>query len=166
MLICKTGVSQKEKRIIENIFYNTIDLYSDAYITRNNVRISIRENADIFIQCLNKGDKWIYDINREDGLAMITGTSDKSPRIYVKILTKDLDLANNFLKIIAWNTKSDLYAKIKKNNPLAKVFQRNGYKFMGDRGSEILLCRKYIARPEKSNMRKIKGEEDGQRNTN
>jgi len=158
MIVCKTGVSKKEKRIIENIFYNTVDLYSDAYITRDNVRISIRENVDIFIKCLDKGDKWIYDLDREDGLAMITGTSDKSSRIYVKILTKDLDLANNFLKIIAWNTKTDLYAKAKKNNPLAKIFQKNGYVFKGDRGSEILLCRIYKPRPEKKYDKDIKGE--------
>jgi hypothetical protein len=50
-----------------------------------------------------------------------------------------------------WNVKCDLYAKIKKNNPLLKVFQHNQFQFVGNRGQEILLMRKYISRPEVRN---------------
>ena len=149
MIVCKMGCSKKEVRIIENIMENTIDLYADAYITRQNIRISLRENIDIFIKCLNKGDEWVYDADREDGLAMISGWSDKSKRMYVKVLTRDMDLANNFLKIIAFKASCDLYCKLKKNNPLVKVFQKNNYQFVGDRGSELLLCRKFLFRPER-----------------
>ena len=154
MLISKTGISLKERRIIENILDTNVDLYGDYYITRSNIRIYLRDNPDILFDCLNKSDEMVYDEQNENGMAFISGWSDKSPRKYVKILTKDEKLASSFLKIISWNARIDLYAKLKKNNPLIKVFQKSGYIFLGDRGSEILLCRKYIPRPERIQYKK------------
>jgi hypothetical protein len=156
MLIVKQGFSKTEKRVVENILFNSIDLYGDFYLTRDNIRLFLRDNPDILFECLKKGDRYAYDDSSEFGMAFITGWSDRSPRKYVKLLTKDEKLASNLLKIINWNIKGDLYAKLKKNNPMTKVFLRNSYSFAGDRGTEILLMHKYIARPE----RIMKKEED------
>ena len=149
MLICKEGVSKKEKRLIENILYDNVDLFGDFYSTKENIRISLRDNPEVLFDYLKKGSKIVYELDRENGLALIL--REKGFRPYVKILCKDEHLASNLLKIINWNVKCDIYVKIKKNNPLLKVFQRNQYAFCGNRGSEILLVRKYIYHTETHN---------------
>ena len=160
MIIIKEGYGRKERKILENILYNVVDLYGDFYCTKDNIRIYLRDNPEVLFDYLSKGDKVVYDTVSEAGLAFVTGWSDKSPRKYVKILTKDEKLASNFLKIISWNVKSDLYVKIKKNNPLIKAFNRNNYVFKGDRGTEILLFRQYIPRPDRPIY---KGEDENER---
>lgn len=158
MYIVKQGLNKKEVAQVKYILSEVIDLYGDFYITKDNVRIALRDNPEVLFDYLQKGDRLAYEVDGEKGIALVTGWSDKANRKYVKVLTKDMDLANALLKVINWQVKIDLYAKVKKNNPIAKVFQRNGYKFMGDRGSEILLKRTYIPRPEKKYEKDIKGE--------
>lgn len=148
MIILKQGYNKKDKRFIENVLYDVIDLFGDFYVTKDNVRIYLRDNIDILFKYLMKGDRIVYEENNEKGIALVTGWSDKSPRKYVKVLTKDEHLAGDLLKAMNWNIRYDLYAKIKKNNPLLKVFQRNQYQFLGNRGQEVLLMRKYLARPD------------------
>ena len=144
MIIFKTGrLSEREERIIDEILEECDDIYRDFYITRNNLRLFIQENKDLLYLGLRKGDKLIYEENR--GFIFITGWSDnKSPRKYVKILAINDHSADRLLKALAWNIKTDLYIKIKKNNPLVAILKRNNYRFIGDRGLEVLLCRKYI----------------------
>jgi len=151
MLVCKEGLSKKEKRFVLNALENNVDLYSDFYVTKDNIRIGIRENSDILFKYLGRGDMILYEEDNEAGFGLVTGWSDKASRKYVKILTKDLELADKLLKINNWNANIDLYAKLKKNNPLGKVFLKNGFSFKGDRGNEILLMRKYIYHPESKN---------------
>jgi len=146
MFEIKQTLSRRDKRTVESCLYEVVDLYSDFYYTRDNIRISLRDNPEILFSSLGKGDKIVLDSENEKGIAVITGWSDKSPRKYVKILTRDEKLADKMLKIITWSLKCDLYVKIKKNNRLLKTFQRNFFKFVGDRGQEILLLRKYIER--------------------
>ncbi len=43
------------------------------------------------------------------------------------------------IKVAFQNVQCDLFAKVKKNNPLKLALQRNRFKFAGDRGKEILL---------------------------
>ena len=157
MLKCKDGLNKKEKKFVNYILEEVCDLYSDFYVTSNNIRIPIRDNPDVLFDYLNKGDVIAYEENNENGLALVTGWSDKATRKYVKLLTKDEHLASNLLKIINFSANIDLYAKLKKNNPLIKVFQRNGYSFKGDRGSEILLMRQYIYHPQKIHSKDEEG---------
>jgi len=146
MLIIKEGCNQKDKQFISQILYNVVDLYGDFYSTKDNLRISLRDNPDVLFKHLKSGSQVVYEENNENGLALIL--KEKSFRTYIKILTKNPTLANSFLKIISWHVKEDLYVKIKKNNSLFKVFQKNNFQFLGNRGNEVLLGRKYIARPE------------------
>jgi len=146
MIILKQTPARKEHSKIEAILEDNIDLYGDFYFTHDNIRISIRDNIDVLYRCLRKGDIVIYNEN-EKGIAIITGYSDKAERKYVKILAKDEENVDDLLKIIQWNIRRDLYVKIKKNSKFLKCFQRNYYKFLGDRGNEVLLFKKYIKRP-------------------
>ena len=140
MLKYQTGQpSKEEKRKIVSILSDIIDLYGDFYITKNNLRLMLRENTHLLFECLGKNDKIVYG---EEGIAFITGWSDNSNRKYIKILAKDTSDAEKILEIVNWNLNETLYAKIKKENPILSALQRKGFKFAGDRGKEILLCRK------------------------
>jgi len=158
MLKCKEGLNKKEKKFVKYILEENVDLYSDFYCTKDNVRIPLRDNPDVLFDYLNKGDVIAYEEDNETGVGLVTGWSDRSPRKYVKLLTKDEHLASNLLKIINFSANIDLYAKLKKNNPLIKVFQRNGFSFKGDRGSEILLMRQYIYHPQKLHSKDEEGD--------
>jgi len=141
MIQYKRGqASKKELSIINDILENFIDTYSDFYITRKNLRLFIKENKDLLFDCIKKGDKIIYA--EEKGIIFITGYSDKADRKYIKILAKDEESADYLIKVMGWHTeKEKLFAKVKKNNPIRRVLQRNNFTFCGDRGKEILLVR-------------------------
>lgn len=139
----KQNLTKKEKETVWALLQDLTDIYKDFYITKNNLRLFIQDNLDLLYECLKKGDKIIFD--KELGIIFIYGFSDNAPRKYLKILTKDENSANRLLKVLSWHLKIDLYAKIKKSNPVIKVLERNGFRFLKDRGAEILLFRKYMS---------------------
>src|SRR3989304_1449703 len=151
MYIIKQGLNKKEKQQIKYILYDIVDLYGDFYSTRENIRISLRDNADELFDYLKKGSKIVYELDKETGLALIL--KEKGFRTYIKILTKDEKTTSNLLKMINWNIKENIFVKLHKNNNLIKIFQRNGYSFQGNRGSEVLLSRTYVPRPESRNTK-------------
>jgi len=140
MIKYKSGkLSKKDTTIIRSILTDVTDIYGDGYITRNNLRLFLKENTNLLFEGIEKGDKIIYEENK--GLIFITGWSDKANRKYIKILAKNDESADKLLKIVGWHIKEDLWAKVKKNNPIRRVLQLNNFKFAGDRGKEILLFR-------------------------
>ncbi len=128
-----------EKEKIIYIIKNITDLYGEFYITKKRIRYAINENIDLLFKCIEKGDKVFVE---ENGVAVVVGYSDQSPRKYVKILTTNNEIAETLLKRINEEIPEELYAKIKNENPRKKVFEKCGYKFAGGRGREILLVRK------------------------
>lgn len=141
MIKIKSNLSKKGKKQVSSIIEEFRDLYNDFYITKNNLRLPIKENIDLLYTLLNKGDKIIFD---EKGVLVVLGYSDKSPRKYVKILTENEKVADKLIKNLNWNILGELYCKIKKINPLKNILLRNKWKFVGDRGKEILLKREKI----------------------
>lgn len=139
MITFKTGLSKKERMELASLISEFTDIYSDFYITKNNLRLFIKENITILFECLQKGDKVAYS---EDGVAIVTGFSDKMNRKYLKILAKTNDDVEKLVKIVTWNLDCDLFIKIKKNNPQKGILLKLGFKFLGGRGKEILLMRK------------------------
>lgn len=139
MIIFKTGLSKKERMELTSLISEFTDVYSDFYITKNNLRLFIKENITVLFECLQKGDKVAYS---EDGVAIVTGFSDKMNRKYLKILAKTNDDVEKLIKIMIWNLDCDLFIKIKKNNPQKGILLKLGFKFLGGRGKEILLMRK------------------------
>ncbi|MHA1787850.1 MAG: hypothetical protein ACTSXT_01355 [Candidatus Helarchaeota archaeon] len=131
---------------VREILSNLIDFYGDFYITKNNIRLSIRDNLHILFNDLNKGNKIIFNQNV---VGVITGFADKTNRKYLKLIYNDVNKVGKILKILNWNFSEDLYIKIKKKNPIQKVLLYNGYKFKGGRGKELLFVRKYIRNREK-----------------
>lgn len=149
MIEYKSGqLSKKEELQVEKIISSIIDIYSDFYLTKENLRLYIKENIHLLFDCLKQGDKIVY--NEEDGIIIVTGYSDKAPRKYLKILAKNDKSAERLLTVMLWNVEENLYIKLKRNNPLIKVLQslddykENKFKFRikGYRGNEILLIKK------------------------
>jgi len=143
MIQVRKGKLKKQEEYELTTFISELtDIYSDFYITRNNLRLYIKENTDLLYNCLEKGDQLAFSKNK--GIAFITGFSDKAKRKYLKVLAKDDQSADHLLKALLWQVNYDLFVKIKKNNPIRQILQRNNFKFIGDRGKEVLLLRKYI----------------------
>lgn len=144
MIYFKSGkVSEKEKSILENLLDEIVDNWRDFYATKEKLRLFLSDNRNILYESLNKGDKVVFSENQ--GIVYVTGYSDNFPRKYLKILAKDNESANKLLKVLLWNIKTDLWIKIKKNNPILSTLQKNNFVFRGNRGKEILLVRKYLA---------------------
>lgn len=146
MINFKDGtLNKKEKQYVNIILSDIVDIWGDFYITKDRLRLFIKENTHILWEALEKGDKIIFG---EEGILLITGFSDKAERKYIKILSNNEENTDKLLKILNWNiTNIDLYAKVKKESYTLKSLQRNGFKFLGDRGKELLLCR--VAKKEK-----------------
>jgi len=77
MVIFKTGLSKKEESDIVKYINELTDLYGDFYITKNNLRLFIKDNVNLILQDLKKGDKIAFC---EEGLAFIIGFADKAKR--------------------------------------------------------------------------------------
>jgi len=143
VLLFKTGkLNKQDKEKIDYILNEIVDIYGDFYTTKNNIRLMLRENSHILYEDLKKGDKVIYG---GEGILFVTGFSDNSRRKYIKILSDNAENASKLIRFLNLQlTDIELYVKIKKENPILKSFQINKFKFVGDRGKEILLCRKPI----------------------
>ena len=87
MITVKGQLSKKEQAIVSNLLEEFTDDYSDFYITKNNLRLYIRENKDLFFESLKNGDRIAFD--EENGVIFIHGWSDKATRHYIKILSSN-----------------------------------------------------------------------------
>lgn len=148
MITYKNKLSKKEYSEILTSLEDLTDLFGDFYITKENFRYAIKDNPEMLIEYLNKGDKIAFC---ENGLALVLGYSDNAPRKYLKILAKDDKTVLDLLKVLFWNVKDEIYIKIKKNNPIRKIIEKlksgdkknpNLFSFVGSRGKEILFVRK------------------------
>ena len=129
MIVFKTGtISKKEKSEITSLLEELIDIYGDFYITKNNIRLFIKENQSIMFDGIKKGDKLFYD---ENSIGVIVGYSDNSPRKYLKVLSTNEKNIENIIKRIYWDVDCDLFVKIKKNKPSVNSFPNlNKYLFL------------------------------------
>ena len=133
-----TKLNQEQKEQVTKIVNQINDLDRDFYLTQNNRRLFIRENIEILFNLLEKGDKIVYC---NEGIGIVNGYAEKTKRKYVKLLTDNLKIADEILQLIVWDATEILFVKLKKNNPLIKVFKNNGFIHWGNRGAEELLQR-------------------------
>lgn len=124
------------KETLENILSGLIDFHRDFYITKNNLRLFIKENLDIVLDDLNNGDKIFYTKN---GVALVIGYADKANRKYLRILSNSNTEVPKLLFEVFENTDCDLFVKLKKDNPIIPVLKEFNFEFFGGRGNEILL---------------------------
>lgn len=133
-----TQLSKKEQSIITTFFSETFDPYCDFYLTKNNQRLFIRENSEIFFEGIKKGDFIAYD---NHGIAAIIGLSDKADRKYLRFLTKDPTKVGSLLVSLLLKYQGVIYTKLKNNNPNIQVLLEFGFVEVASRGEELLLKR-------------------------
>ena len=141
MIQVKNMVSKKDRREIQTILYELIDYNRDFYITKDNIRLFIKDNFDVLIKDLRKGDVIGWS---ENAVGVIVGFADKTKRKYLKILYKNVYEAKKLLKVmLIWKFPNlGVYMKAKKTNRILNVLMKEfGFKKIGDRGSEVLLFR-------------------------
>ena len=142
----KSRLIKKEVVKITEMVQELHDYFGDFYITKDNLRLFLKENISLLFEGLKAGDKICYS---KDSIIIVTGFSDKNNRKYIKLLNKSEAAANDLLHMLSWNLKCSLWAKLKVRNPLVKILQENGFNYFANRGKEILLVRKYINKEKK-----------------
>jgi len=135
-----------EKNVIDLIeFFNRVnDRFEDTYITINKERVFLKNNWKLLNKILKYQE--IFALDYENGIkGILIILREKNFRPYIKILTENTKYNIDLLKFLKWNFgEIDLYAKFKKENPLATQIIRTGFTRIGDRGKEILFLKKGI----------------------
>jgi len=141
MINYKVGQLNKEEKIeIDSLLTEVSDIYGDFYVTQKNIRLFLKDNSHLLYDGLKNGDKVTYQV--AEGLLFVHGYSDNANRKFIKVLVKSNAILKSLLDVLRWNVSEDLYIKIKKNNPIYQELLNNNFKFVGDRGREILLMQK------------------------
>lgn len=135
MINYKDKLTRIEKNEIKGIFTDLIDYYSDFYITKNNMRIFLKENLSELFNAVNKDADVIAYGN---GSIVLTYGLGSKYRTYLKLIGEN---TGDLIKTILWNVNCDLYVKIKKTNPNVLVLNQYNFEVIGYRGKELLLKR-------------------------
>jgi hypothetical protein len=162
MFKLKERLTKKDQLFVSILIKELPDFYSEFYLTKNRLRLFVKENLSSLFSSLNKGDKILFG-DREQVVAIVSGWSEKQIEIidyttkekklvptrkYVTLITKDESNARKMLEFIDYQLpKETLFCKLKKNNPILKIFYESGYTFFGARGNEILVRRLPIKEP-------------------
>jgi len=117
---------------------------TDFYFTKDNKRVFII-NTQTCRQLLRNTVASYFTKNGNGDVGGIIvvwkSKSNNVSRNYLKIHSKYPEVAKKLLKIVLWNHNTDLYVKFNKNNKLLPILMAYGFKFLGDRGKEILILR-------------------------
>lgn len=123
----------------------------DFYFTHNNERIYVNDTLSLK-RLLNESHTVFYENSEySKGVILIwksIGADVK--RNYVKILADSPNTARNLLTILLWNFDENLNVKINKSSLFIPIFKEKGFKFIGGRGTQILLEKgRYFKSPTK-----------------
>lgn len=133
----KSKLTKTEQDKVKNILLNLTDLYAEFYLTISNLRVFIKENLDLLFDKLDEGDKITYN---DRGILIINGFADNRDRKYIKLIYEDLKVANSLLEKLE-DINIEVFIKIKRNNPLKTILEKNGFKLLKNRGKEILMIK-------------------------
>lgn len=119
------------------------DSYEDFYITINKDRIFLKNNFSLIKKILKKQE--VYGLFDKELKALIIIYREKGFRPYLKMLTVNKKYAIDCIKFVGWNFgPTEIYAKLKTDNPLVEVFIKKIFMKTGFRGKEVLLVKKGI----------------------
>jgi hypothetical protein len=126
----------------------------DFYYTKDNSRYYITDLISLknFLKTISTA---YIAKEKDDYLGIITvwkGVSDDKVRYYIKLSAKTTKIASDLITVLLWNFNKELYVKIRKDSKFIEAFKQKNFRFIGARGSQILLNRKFI--PNKINTRK------------
>lgn len=131
----------KNKTDVYEFLGRVKDNFEDFYITKNKERKFLLNNWSLIEEILLKQE--VYGLNSHGLKAIMIIVKDKGFRPYVKLLTENSKYTIDLLKFLKWNfLETDLYFKLKKENPLSEQIKRTGFIMIGDRGRELLFFKK------------------------
>lgn len=114
----------------------------ELYFTENNQRFFINNVLD-FKKLLKHSHHCYYLIDESTnskGLVLIWKSQHGTVvRRFVKLIANNSSTAKKLLNLLLWAYPQELYIKVRKNSEYAYIFKGRGFKFEGDRGTEILL---------------------------
>lgn len=139
--IKNSKLSKEEILEVKRILSEIPDYFNDFYYTKENLRLFIKDNCDIVIKNIEKGDYLIYD-TEEKGLAFVLGFSDSYERKYIKLIGTDSSIISQLLATAILHIREDLYIKINNNNPIINNLLSLGFEFFHGRGRESLYIRR------------------------
>jgi len=115
------------------------------YFTENNERIFVTDEH-LLKKLLRQSAHIFYEDNDiNSGLVLVwKSKSSELTRYYVKLLANNEDTARRLLTLLLWNTKKDLFIKIKKDSLYLKPLRQKRFEFSGGRGSELLLKKRFV----------------------
>ena len=131
----------------------------DFYFTEDNNRIYVTDLKSL--KKLLKNTSKIYIQKEKDdyiGCVLILKSFDKvQPRYYIKVCAKSTKIAKDILTVLLWDSKKELFIKLRKDSKFLNIFKEKGFRFQGSRGVQILLNRKpmiyeKVFKPEDNNV--------------
>ncbi len=154
-------LKDKHKFDILDFLSNYNDEFEEGYITINKQRIFLKNKLNLIVKFLKYQE--IYGLYYGDLKGLMIIFREKGFRPYLKILSDKENYNEDFIRFLRWNFMgTNLFCKLKKENPLIKQLARCGFFRIGDRGREILLTKKAIKQ-----LNKIKPKDEvGEKNAN
>jgi len=131
----------KEKHYLDLLGFVIDNTNNEFYYTENNLRKIIRDDTTLKTLLKNAHDIYVDENDGNiSGIIMLwEAVGGDKKREYVKFSVYNESYLNNLLKIFSYETKGDLYIKIKKDSKYLQCFKNNGFQFKNGRGSEVLL---------------------------
>lgn len=132
----------KKKHLVNVVDFIQNNKDEDFYVTEDNKRYLV--NNIFTLNKLLKNSSVVLiskEIEVEGILVLWKAIANDVVRYYVKLNAINESVANKLITCLIWNTKKNLYIKINKQSIFLNIFKMKGFRFLHDRGSQILLRR-------------------------
>ena len=121
------------------------NLDEDFYLTSDNQRVYINTKKALKQLLRETAVAYVAEDQSDTdykGFAVLWKSKGGNvTRYYVKIVAKEEQTVKDFLTIFSWNHEVELYVKVHKNSKFLDTYKRQGFKFKGGRGKQVLLQR-------------------------
>lgn len=118
----------------------------DFYFTENNARVYVTDKASMkrfFKQCSCSYLK----IEKGNVLGFISAWKSLNAgrsRYYVKLNAINAKVAEDLIIALLWKINKELFVKIRHDSKFVAPLKHKGFRFIGSKGIQILLNKKYI----------------------
>jgi hypothetical protein len=135
---------KKNTSLVELLNFLKEDFDYDFYYTHENARIYISNLSNL--KHLLKSSHYIYTLEEKGEYAGIVllwkSHGGGKERYYIKLKATNPEVAKSLITVLLWNTRKEVYAKIRKDNKFLSTLRNKGFKFLGGRGVQVLLSYK------------------------
>jgi len=129
-------------------FLNRVpDKFEEIFVTSNRERKYLKGNLKLIKKILNTFQ--VYGKYEKELKSIVIIQNEKGFRSYIKVLGETTEDCLALLRFIKWNyAEKELFAKLKKDNPISKRISEEGFIPVADRGREQLYKKSiYKMRP-------------------